>query len=173
MPRHEGVVTSVKEDGSALVYIGPGESGIPGAPDANVCHCATESSHILIEAVNSAGASSGDRVSVYRKAGVLIRNALALIGTPLTGALLGVLIGARAYSGTGWVAVPAIAGMAAGLLTGIAMYRRFSPDNQTVITHILERAAADISERGLPLCAGPVDGRKNAACDGCGLATGT
>ncbi|MBW1790029.1 MAG: SoxR reducing system RseC family protein, partial [Deltaproteobacteria bacterium] len=114
MPRHEGIVTCVKEDGSAQVYIKPGESGIPGAPDANVCHCATESSNIFIEAVNSAGASSGDRVSVYLKASVLIRNAVTLIAIPLAGTLLGILLGMGLNDGvwkTSAAAAPAAAGM--------------------------------------------------------------
>jgi len=171
MPRHEGIVTCVKGDGSALVFIRPEDSGIPGAPNVNVCHCASDGSSFTFEAVNGAHASPGDVVSVYSSPGALLRNAAALIGTPMAGILLGIVTG-LVWNGGSWtgmerLAISAAAGLVPGLAAGILAYRRLSSENHAVITHIVRKAQVNSSAGEGP------GGRNNSTsgCEGCGLHT--
>jgi hypothetical protein len=59
--------------------------------------------------------------------------------------------------------------MAAGLLAGIMIYRRFSHENQTVITHILQKGATDVTEGGVTGCGMPAAEASSPACEGCVL----
>jgi len=91
MPEYEGFVASLKEDGKAEVIVQPETSGIVGAPEVSkkVCHCASSSSQVTVEALNPVQAAVGDRVAVEVKASVLLRNAGSLIGTPVLALILG------------------------------------------------------------------------------------
>ena len=74
MPEYEGFVASLKEDGKAEVIVQPEASDIVGAPEVSkkVCHCASSSSQVTVEALNPVQADVGDRVAVEVKASVLI-----------------------------------------------------------------------------------------------------
>ncbi len=65
MPEYEGFVASLKEDGKAEVIVRAETSGIVGAPGVSkkVCHCASSSSHVTMEALNPVQAAVGDRVA--------------------------------------------------------------------------------------------------------------
>ena len=91
MPEYEGFVASLKEDGKAEVIVRPETSGIVGAPGASkkVCHCASSSSQVTMEALNPVQAAVGDRVAVRVDASLLLRNAGALIGMPVLALALG------------------------------------------------------------------------------------
>jgi hypothetical protein len=85
MPRYEGHIACLKEDGRAEVIIEPGNTGVPGAsPKINrrVCHCVTDGSNLKIEAFNRAGAGVGDQVSVGLETSGLVKNAVALWVSP-------------------------------------------------------------------------------------------
>ena len=91
MPEYEGLIATIKEDGKAEVIVQPETSDIVGAPEVSkkVCHCASSSSQVTVEALNPVQADVGDRVAVEVKASVLIRNAGSLIGTPVLALALG------------------------------------------------------------------------------------
>lgn len=174
MPTIEGIVTRLKGDGLAVVFFRPPHSGIPGAPDVNVCHCASDGSSFTFEAVNGAHASPGDVVSVYRSPGALLKNAAALIGAPLAGLLLGMAAG-LAWSGGAWAAerisIPAAAGLLLGLGIGIRAFRRLSAQTPAVITHILQKRAVDPSTGESPVCSPGGGAPSRAVCEGCGRNT--
>ena len=91
MPEYEGFVASLKEDGKAEVIVRAETSGIVGAPGVSkkVCHCASSSSQVTMEALNPVQAAVGDRVAVRVDASLLLRNAGALIGMPVLALALG------------------------------------------------------------------------------------
>jgi hypothetical protein len=91
MPEYEGFIATIKEDGKAEVIVQPETSGIVGAPEVSkkVCHCASSSSQVTVEAMNPVKAAVGDRVAVRVDASRLLRNAGALIGMPVLALVLG------------------------------------------------------------------------------------
>jgi hypothetical protein len=146
MPRNEGFVATLKEDGKAEVVIQPLSSGIPGAsPRVNrhVCHCATEGSTITIEAVNGVGAEVGDYVTVLRDTSGLLKNAAALLGIPLIGLIAGIILAAFLTDGFSFRIAGGIIAMAAclfsGVMIGVLTFRRVSVGNPPVIEHIIEK----------------------------------
>jgi len=97
MPCNEGFVATLKENGRAEVVIRPESAGIPGPSNRvnrHVCHCATGGSTVMIEALNGVGAEVGDYVSVRREASGLVKNAVCLLGVPLVGLILGIILAA-------------------------------------------------------------------------------
>ncbi|MBW1798356.1 MAG: SoxR reducing system RseC family protein [Deltaproteobacteria bacterium] len=171
MPHYEGLVTSLKEDGKAEVIIQPGSMGITGAsPQVNrrVCHCATDGSTITIEVLNSVGAGVGDWVSVSRNATETIRNAAALLGIPIIGIIVGIILATFLTDGFSFRIAGGIIAMAACLLSGIAIgvliFRRVSAGNQPVIDRIIKtrlEAASTYGGDQYPLKTG------NKTCDTC------
>jgi len=91
MPEYKGFVASLKEHGKAEVLIQPEIAGIVGAPGVSkkVCHCASSSSQVTVEALNPVQAAVGDRVAVSVDASLLLWNAGALIGMPALALALG------------------------------------------------------------------------------------
>jgi hypothetical protein len=80
MPEYEGFIATIKEDGKAEVIVQPETSSIVGAPGVSkkVCHCASSSSQVTVEALNPVQAAVGDRVAVRVDASLLLRNARSL-----------------------------------------------------------------------------------------------
>jgi microcompartment protein CcmK/EutM len=143
MSLYEGFVAGLRADGKAEVVIRPGKPGIPGAPELTekVCHCATNGSTVRIEALNWVGAGVGDWVLLSRRAGVLMKNAVVLLGIPVIGMLSGVVVGAIFSDGFAFrvtaTVVSAAVGLLLGLVIGVATYRRMSADDQPVIRRII------------------------------------
>lgn len=144
MPQYEGFVACIKGDGRAEVIIGPGRPCIPGAPEVSrkVCHCATDSSSVTIEALNRAGAGPGDLVSVKRSSAALLKNVAILLGGPAIGLISGIVAGMilnqrPAVHPIGAVLVAA-AGLLLGIIVAVVRYRRVSDDNLPVITRIIK-----------------------------------
>ncbi|MDY6988462.1 MAG: SoxR reducing system RseC family protein [Thermodesulfobacteriota bacterium] len=143
MPLYEGVVASLMADGRAEVVIRPGKPAIHGAPELTqkVCHCATNGSTVKTEALNGVGADVGDWVLLSRRAGVLVKNAVVLLGIPVIGAVSGLVAGAILFDGAAFpfaaMVVSAAVGLFLGLVVGVATYRRISVDDQPVIRRIL------------------------------------
>jgi len=138
MAQYEAVVASLLPDGKAEIVIRPDKPGIPDASEIaeRVCHCATENSMIRTKAVNRAGALVGDLVAVQRNSAVVIKNILFLIGFPLVGAIIGVVMGSPL--GGAAMAIIALAGASLGIMLGIRSYRRFSENNPLVIDHVIK-----------------------------------
>jgi len=143
MPVYEGVVARLMADSKAEVVIRPGKAGIPGAPELTekVCHCATNGSTVRTEALNWVGADVGDWVVVSRRAGVLMKNAVALLGMPVIGGLSGLVAGGILFDGVAScvtaMVVSAGLGLSVGLVIGATIYRRLSADEQPVIRRII------------------------------------
>lgn len=137
MARYEAVVANCLPNGRAEIVIRPDKPGIPDAPEISrrVCHCATDASMVRIEALNRADARVGDWVSVYRKPGVVLKNAVALIGFPLAGAIAGAALG-RTLGGAA-TAIVALAGALFGMMLGIRSYRRLSGENLMIIDRVI------------------------------------
>ena len=140
---YEGFVARLKADGKAEIVISPGKPGIPGAPELTekVCHCATNGSTVRIEALNWVGAGVGDWVLLSRRAGVLMKNAVVLLGIPVIGMLSGVVVGAIFSDGFAFrvtaTVVSAAVGLLLGLVIGVATSRRMSADDQPVIRRFI------------------------------------
>jgi len=132
MPEYEGFVASLKEDGKAEVIVQPETSGIVGAPEVskNVCHCASGSSQVTVEALNPVQADVGDRVAVEVKASVLIRNAGSLIATPLLALTLGwavsLLLKDRYLFGVPITFLCMFCSLPLGITAGVLLYRHWS-----------------------------------------------
>ena len=146
MPRYEGYITCIKEDGKAEVIIGQGNTGVPGASpqvSRRVCHCATDGSNIKIEALNRAGAGVGDLVIVSLDSSGLIKNAIVLIGIPGICLIIGIviayiLIRDLLFPMTGGILVAAGLFLL-GIALGIRIYKRISAKNQPMIENVIKR----------------------------------
>ncbi len=171
MPKYEGLIASVKGNGKAEVVIEPVSSGIPGAsPRVNrhVCHCATDGSTLMIEALNRAGAAVGDRVTVSRDTSGILKNAAALLGIPLTGLTAGIALAAVLTHGFAIHMIGGIIAVAVSFLLGIgigvSVFKRVSAGGLPVIEQIVKtrREAASMFDENR--CARENGGR---SCDGC------
>lgn len=148
MSQYEGFVASLKQNGKADVIIQPGKPSIPGAPEVSkrVCHCATDGSTVIVEALNRAGAGVGDLVSVGRTPGALTKSAATLLGLPAMGLMLGitvaVLLNQRLAVNEAGAVFVAVAGLVLGSIIAWVSYRRMAVDNQfaPVITRIIKRS---------------------------------
>jgi len=146
MPRNEGFVTTLKNDGKAEVVIQPVRTGVPGASsyvNRHVCHCASDGSTVTIEALNGAGAEVGDYVSVLRDTSGLLKNAVALLGVPVLGLIAGIIFAAVLTHGFssriagGWIVM--VAGLTCGVTVGVLIFKRMSVNSDPVIEHILQK----------------------------------
>lgn len=169
----EGFVSTLKSDGTAEVVIQPIQAGVPGASariNRRVCHCVAEGSTVIIEAVNSAGAEIGDYVSVRRDTYGLVKNAAALLGIPLMGLILGIVVGDLLTDG---FAVHIALGMAviaicvmSGIAIGVLVFRRISPGTTPVVETIIEKNwKGGLPVGGKPFCT--VESTRD--CASCGL----
>ncbi len=168
MPQYEGFVTKTISGGDAEVVIRPESPGILGAPHANVCHAASDSSSIFVKAENKVGAEAGDRVRIRREPGGLFKNALVLVGVPVLGFLAGLLasiilryplniaVSSQVFMACG--------GLLLGAFVGTGLYRRFSGDPRLTITRVIQRGGSTppIPE-GNPACFQS----GTTACEGC------
>ncbi len=172
MDKYEGVVTSLTAEDKAEVLIRPGAPGIPGAPEVSkkVCHKATDGSTVRIEVLNRVGAGVGDWVSLSRKAGVARRNAGALLGIPMLGALLGLIAAVvltkslAAINIAGGIICVAF-GLLFGIIMGLGIYKRISAHNPIVIGEVI-RAASKMTSKF-----GDVQSRMEKAGKACGDCT--
>jgi hypothetical protein len=135
---YEAVVTGLLPNGKAEVLIQPDKPGIPNAPaiSARVCHCASNSSMVRIEALNRAEAEVGDWVSVSHKTADIMKNVCSLIGTPLAGLIAGVALG-NLWGGTA-LAISCLVGTLLGIVIGVLAYRRLSKNNLPVIERVIQ-----------------------------------
>ena len=136
MPEYEGMVTMLRDDGTADVLVVPERSFIPGASDLNVCHCATAKSSVATRALNTAGAKVGDLAMLHLDAAPLARNLLTFLACPAAGALIGFLTG-FAFPWWWTEIVFALAGGTAGLLAGIRIRRRAGAEHLPVIIKVV------------------------------------
>jgi hypothetical protein len=145
MPKYQGVVARLMAEDKAEILIMPGEQSIPGAPEVSkkVCHECTDGSTLRIEAVNRAGAEIGDWVALTRPAGLVKKNATALIGMPLLGIFTGGGVGVLMMFGMGLPGAALVLCAAIGLLLGVMaggkQYRALSEQNEPVINRIVEK----------------------------------
>jgi hypothetical protein len=143
MPEYEGFIASFKEDGRAEVIVRPEVSGIVGAPEASkkVCHCASRSSQVSMEALNPVQAAVGDRVAVRVDASLLLRNAGALIGMPFLALGLGwavsFLVPASEVHGVPVKFLCLFCSLPLGIAAGVLLYRHWSRNNLPSISRII------------------------------------
>lgn len=143
MPEYEGFVACLKDNGKAEVLIRPEISGIAGAPEISrrVCHCASSSSQVAVQALNPLRAGVGDRVSVMFEPSLWLKNAAALIGVPLLGLILGLALSTLIPTGTVFRIpvefISVFAGLSLGVAIGVVIYRRFPKGNAPLITRII------------------------------------
>lgn len=173
MPRYEGFVACLKEDGKAEVIIGPDNTGVPGASsriNRRVCHCVTDGSTLRIEALNKVGAGVGDRVYVSRNTSVLAKNAAALIGVPGVCLMLGIALAAILMHG---FVFPVIAGIAvaagfllAGIVLGAFLFRRISTGSLPAIDSIIKTCLETASMNDEDGCPMQSDRRSCTGCAG-------
>ncbi len=138
MAQYEAVVASLLPNGRAEIVIRPDKPGIPDAQEIarRVCHCATDNSIVRTEALNRAGASVGDLVSVSRKPYAVLKNVFTLIGLPLMAAIAGGLLGSR--MGSAGMGIAVLAGALLGIMLGLWSYRRGSAENMPVIDAVIQ-----------------------------------
>lgn len=143
MPEYEGFIASLKEDGKAEVIVQPETSGIIGAPGVSkkVCHCASSSSQVPLEALNPLHAAVGDRVAVRVDASLLLRNAGVLIGMPVLALALGwavsFLIPESELLGVPIKFLCLFCSLPLGIAAGVLLYRHWSRRNLPSISRII------------------------------------
>lgn len=170
MAHYEGIVSSIKENGLAEVIIQPGSQGIPGASNevnCRVCHVTTGGSAITVEAFNTAGSAIGDWVSVTLSSRALMRNAAFLLGIPVLGLIVGVVLAAvlthgfSAHMETGYMSIGLSLGL--GITLGVWLFRRISQTN----TPIIERTVKPREEMDKLPCAPALGRNENISCQSC------
>lgn len=143
MPEYEGYIASLKDDGKAEVIVQPEISGIVGAPGVSkkVCHCASSSSQVPMEALNPLHAAVGDRVAVRVDASLLLRNAVALIGMPVLSLALGwavsFLIPERELLGVPIRFLCLFCSLPLGIAAGVLLYRHWARRKLPSISRII------------------------------------
>jgi hypothetical protein len=154
MRSYKGIIASLKEGDKAEVIIRPEDTGVPGAsPQVNrcLCHCATDGSTLMVEALNRAGANVGDRVSISYDPSGSAKNAALLLGIPAAFLMTGILVATVLFHlfmfpVMGGVAIAAIC-LLMGIVLGVLWFRRISANNLPAIDQItgtrLEAASGD------------------------------
>ncbi len=143
MPEYEGFVTSLKEGGKAEVIVQPEISSIVGAPGVSVkvCHHASSSSQVNLEALNPLHVAVGDRIALRVEASTLIRNAGALIGMPVLAMVLGwavsLLIPDCDFLGAPVKFLCIFCSLLLGIAAGVILYRHWSRRNVPRIIRII------------------------------------
>jgi YHS domain-containing protein/positive regulator of sigma E activity len=142
MPESEGIVASVSEDGEAEVVIQESELCIHCASEIEVCNCSGVSSRLVINALNSIGASVGDMVSISHKPGALMKSVAIFLVIPAIGLIAGfvtVPILNQSFTMDGIrTALIAAAGLSIGIIVSVLTYRRVSADIQPIISRIIK-----------------------------------
>ena len=152
MPEYQGIIKSVLEEGIAEAEIIPQQSGIPGAPGVNVCHCASEGSRVSFKAENRAGAGVGDRVLINRNISGILKNIFVFLGVPFLGLILGLSVGLvlreTLFVTPLYLVVASILGFACGIGTASVLYRGLSDHSSFVITNILDPCGSTPVQEG-------------------------
>jgi hypothetical protein len=144
MPEYEGFVASLIDDDKAEVLIQPEREGIVGAPgiSAKVCHCASSSSQVTMEALNPMKAAVGDQVVLEVEASALIRNVASLVGLPVLALALGwvisLLLGDTVLLGLPITFFCIFCSLPLGVAAGVLLYRHWSQGHLPTITRILQ-----------------------------------
>lgn len=145
MARWKGTVVNKKENGMVDVIIGPSQQSIPNAPESineRVCHCSSESSNVIVPAINMARADIGDFVNISRKTTIIIKNLVFLMGLPLLGGGVGLFIyllnSNEFYAGYGILSV--LLGLVFGTGLGYWIYRKNSFDEPFILDEIISKA---------------------------------
>jgi hypothetical protein len=144
MPEYEGFVARLIDDTKAEVVIQPEKEGIVGAPavSAKVCHCASSSSQVTMEALNPLRAAVGDRVVLEVEASALIRNVASLVGLPVLALALGwvisLFLGDIVLLGLPITFFCISCSLPLGVAAGVLLYRHWSRGNLPTITRIVQ-----------------------------------
>jgi hypothetical protein len=172
MAQYQGLVSNIYENHRAEVVIVREEAGIVGAPNVNVCHSPTGSSRIRAKALNTAGAKTGDLVSLSRRSGELLKNAGILLGLPFAGLVSGTVCSLllKVYRNGSWDFAVSMAcfGLFLGIAAGVMIHRKTSKDNPLIITRVIKRG----SDLSATFCTQKMgSGRQNpfrgSGCDAC------
>ncbi len=144
MPEYEGFVASLIDDTKAEVLIQPETAGIVGAPSvsAKVCHCASSSSQVTLEALNPLRAAVGDRVVLSVEASALIGNLGSIVGLPVLFLVLGwfisLFLGDTVLLGLPITFFCIFSSLPLGVVAGVLLYRHWSLENLPTITRITQ-----------------------------------
>ena len=149
MAKWNGIVTNVKNGGTVDVIIGPSQQSIPHAPESinqRVCHCSSDSSSVIITAIDRVGAHVGDYVSVSRSTSIIIKNLIFFIGLPVAGLALGLIthLVAGVSSHMGYIILSAALSLMAGSSIGIYLYKKTSHEDPFVLNEIISRAGDEM-----------------------------
>jgi len=164
MPQYEGFVAKTDRKDEAEVVIRPENAGIIGASNLNVCHSASESSSICVNAQNSVGAKPGDRVRIRREGGALFKNVAALVGVPIMGLVMGFLASFILRPSVVGQVMVVCTGLLLGTCLGVLLYRRISSDPKFMIIQVIEGGST--MESG-PVAGLPCFQSGTSGCEGC------
>jgi YHS domain-containing protein/positive regulator of sigma E activity len=142
MKQAQGIVTEIAEQGKAKVAILTDDT-LPGCSSrSEPCHgCSDGTSSLVIKVANRAGAGVGDSVSVLFKAGAVLKSILILLGIPMTGILVGAVLGNSLYDSSkmsqegAFLAGAGCFGFA--VLLAFLTYRHFAVDIQPYIHEVI------------------------------------
>ncbi len=162
MANWKGTVVNEKEDGMVDVIIGPSQQSIPNVPETineRVCHCSSDSSNVIITAINRLGAEPGDFVNVTRSSSIILKNILFFLGIPLAGILIGLFIYFILKNGV-FNPVSGFLSMLAGLLCGVSigyiLYRKISAEEPFILNEIIakapDRTQTHVCKPNSPVC---------------------
>jgi hypothetical protein len=144
MPEYEGFVASLIDDTKAEVLIQPETAGIVGAPalSERLCHCASSSSQVIMEALNPLQAAVGDRVVLKVEASALVRNVGSLVGLPVLflafGWVISLLLEDAVLLGFPITFFFIFCSLPLGVAAGVLLYRHWSRENLPTITRITQ-----------------------------------
>jgi len=167
MKQAQGIVTAIPEEGKAQVAILT-EDTLPGCSSKteHCHHCSERTSSLVVKVSNKAGAGIGDNVSVLFKSGAVLKSVAILLGIPMTGILVGAILGNSLYEtsrlspGGAFLAGAGCFGFA--VLVAFMSYKRFSEDLQPYIDRVIAvRPAAQGTTD--PVCGMKVDPAEAAA----------
>ena len=167
MKQAQGIVTAIPEEGKAQVAILT-EDTLPGCSSKteHCHHCSEGTSSLVVKVSNKAGAGIGDNVSVLFKSGAVLKSVAILLGIPMTGILVGAILGnslhetSRLSPGGAFLAGAGCLGFA--VLVAFMSYKRFSEDLQPYIDRVIAvRSAAQGTLD--PVCGMKVDPEKAGA----------
>jgi YHS domain-containing protein/positive regulator of sigma E activity len=167
MKQAQGIVTAIPEDGKAQVAILTDDT-LPGCSSKteHCHHCSEGTSSLVVKVSNKAGAGIGDNVSVLFKSGAVLKSVAILLGIPMTGILMGAILGNSLYEtsrlsqGGAFLAGAGCFGFA--VFAAFLTYRHFSEDIQPYIDHVIAVRSA-VQGTLDPVCGMKVDPAEAAA----------
>jgi len=165
MPQYEGFVAKTDRKDETEVVIRPENAGIIGASNLNVCHSASESSSICVNAQNSVGAEPGDHVRIRREGGTtLFKNVAALVGVPITGLLVGLSASIILRPSVVGQVMVVCMGLLLGTYLGVLLYRRISTDPKFMIIQVIKGGS---TMESVPVAGLPCFQSGTSGCEGC------